>query len=185
MLGEPLPIELGNTMYAVRGRLRDGLQTVEHLAAWLHDMRTRLPMALSDSDLADLTEANLAAARQIRQAVRLLAAATVDGISLDPEAVATLNQQAGRVPRWRELWLDPEPHLVVCGTGRPVGAVLAALAEEALALFAGPHRQDLCACRGPGCVLFFVRDHPQRHWCSAGCGNRARAARYYARNRRA
>jgi predicted RNA-binding Zn ribbon-like protein len=73
---------------------------------------------------------------------------------------------------------------VVRAVGNPVRAVLAVLAEEALILFAGPRQYQLCACRGPGCVLFFVRDHPHRQWCSASCGNRARAARYYAKTRR-
>jgi predicted RNA-binding Zn ribbon-like protein len=43
-------------------------------------------------------------------------------------------------------------------------------------------RQELRACQGPGCVLFFIRDR-RREWCSHGCGNRARAARHYARAR--
>ncbi|WP_317183827.1 CGNR zinc finger domain-containing protein [Intrasporangium sp.] len=39
------------------------------------------------------------------------------------------------------------------------------------------------ACYGPGCVLYFVREHTRREWCSAGCGNRARVARHYHRTR--
>ncbi|MFH9354859.1 CGNR zinc finger domain-containing protein [Kitasatospora sp. NPDC017646] len=35
----------------------------------------------------------------------------------------------------------------------------------------------LRACPGPGCVRFFVKDHPRRGWCGPGCGNRARAGR--------
>jgi predicted RNA-binding Zn ribbon-like protein len=63
--------------------------------------------------------------------------------------------------------------------------VLARIAEEAVDLFAGPLRADLRVCRGPGCVLYFLRDHPRREWCSAGCGNRARVARHYHRHRSA
>ena len=183
LLGEPVPLELGNTLYSIRRRLYDGVQTDEQLAAWLCAMRPRLSAVLTDSDLADVTEGHLTAAREIRQAVRLLTAATVDGVPLDAELVGTLNHHAGQVPRWRELRLKPRPRLVVRGAGEPVGVVLAVLAEEALVLFAGPGEQQLCACPGPGCVLFFVRDHPHRQWCSASCGNRARAARYYARTR--
>ncbi|MDR6317410.1 putative RNA-binding Zn ribbon-like protein [Actinoplanes couchii] len=57
------------------------------------------------------------------------------------------------------------------------------MADEAIALFTGAARDDLRACPGPGCVLHFVRDSPRREWCSPGCGNRARAARHYARSR--
>jgi predicted RNA-binding Zn ribbon-like protein len=53
-------------------------------------------------------------------------------------------------------------------------------ASEVLAQQA-PH--ELKACGGPGCVLYFVRDHPRREWCSEGCGNRARVARHYRRTK--
>jgi predicted RNA-binding Zn ribbon-like protein len=32
--------------------------------------------------------------------------------------------------------------------------------------------------------LYFVKRHPRREWCSAGCGNRARVARHYHRHRK-
>ncbi|MFD2356647.1 CGNR zinc finger domain-containing protein [Nonomuraea ferruginea] len=34
-------------------------------------------------------------------------------------------------------------------------------------------------------MLYFLRDTPRREWCSAGCGNRARAARHYAKKKTA
>ena len=42
---------------------------------------------------------------------------------------------------------------------------------------------QLRACHAPGCVLYFLKDHPRREWCSTACGNRARAARHYRRHR--
>ncbi|MFH8386379.1 CGNR zinc finger domain-containing protein [Kitasatospora sp. NPDC018058] len=65
----------------------------------------------------------------------------------------------------------------------PVPAALGALAHDTAALLTGPLAADLRACHGPGCVLFFVKDHPRREWCGPGCGNRARAARHYHRQR--
>ncbi|MFC7590753.1 CGNR zinc finger domain-containing protein [Nonomuraea antimicrobica] len=183
LLGEPPPIELGNTAYAVRGRPKDGLQTVEHLATWLRDMRPRLAIPLTDADLQGVTDPDLRLARELRDVIRALAAATVNGQDLAPDTVATLNRHAGQAPRWSELRTTPEPHTTVCTAGRPVTAALAALAEDAVALFAGPARHKMCACHGPGCVLYFLRDAPRREWCSAGCGNRARAARHYAKAR--
>ncbi|MEO3795832.1 ABATE domain-containing protein [Nonomuraea sp. B10E15] len=182
-LGEPLPIELGNTTHAVRGRVRDGLHTVEHLAAWLRDMRDRLAVPLSDADLQDVTGDDLHRARELRGVIRALADAAVTGQDPAPDTVATLNRHAGSVPRWHELRLGPEPQLVVRTTGRPVAAAVAALAEDAVTLFAGPVRHEIRACQAPGCVLYFVRDSPRREWCSGGCGNRARAARHYAKKR--
>lgn len=184
ILGEPPAIELGNATYVVRGQLRDGLQTLEHLAAWLRDMRPRLAVPLTDDDLHGMTEDDLGLARELRDTIRALAEAAVNGREPAPHVVDTLNQHARRSPRWRELRIDPEPSVAVCSVGRPGAAALAALADDAISLFAGPLRHELRACQGPGCVLYFVRDTPRREWCSAGCGNRARAARHYAKVRR-
>ena len=185
MLGEPPPIELANTTYAVRGRPQDGLRTTEQLVAWLRDMRPRLAVALTDADLRTVTESDLTVARELRVVVRSLADAIVHDHIPDPDLVAALNRQVRRAPRWRELTLDPDPRAEVRSEARPVTAALAALAEEAVELFAGPFRHELHACPGPGCVLYFLRDHPRREWCSPVCGNRARAARHYAKTKRA
>jgi predicted RNA-binding Zn ribbon-like protein len=176
LLGEPLPIELANTTYAVRGRLREGLETPEHLAAWLRDMQL---------GAGEVTDDDLAAARELRGAIRTIASASAHGDALDEKAVSILNRHAAGAPRWRELRTEPEPHPVPCARDRSVAAALSAVAEEAVELFGGPRRHELRACRGPGCVLFFIRDKPRREWCSPGCGNRARAARHYARTRQA
>ncbi|MEU8629990.1 CGNR zinc finger domain-containing protein [Streptomyces sp. NPDC048669] len=46
-------------------------------------------------------------------------------------------------------------------------------------------RDALRACRAPGCILFFVQSGPARQWCSSGCGNRVRVARYASRRKSA
>jgi predicted RNA-binding Zn ribbon-like protein len=183
LLGEPLPIELGNTTYAVRGRRKDGLQTTEHLAGWLREVRPRLPITLTEDDLRDVTEEDLRLARELRDIIRALDGAAAEGRSPDPDTVTALNRHASRTPRWRELRTDPEPHTTHRTAGRPLAAALAALAEEAVDLFAGRLRHDVRACPGPGCVLYFVGDNSRREFCSGGCANRARAARHYAKSR--
>jgi predicted RNA-binding Zn ribbon-like protein len=52
-------------------------------------------------------------------------------------------------------------------------------ARESITLLGGPDAAKLRACHAPGCVLYFVKTHPRREWCSIACGNRARAARHY------
>lgn len=183
-LGEPLAIELGNATYAVRGRRRDGLQTVEHLAAWLRDMRPRLAVALTDDDLRGVTEGDLSLARELRDTIRALADAAVNGREPASDAVDTLNAHARQSPQWPELRISPKPQVVVASAGRPIATALCMLAQDAVGLFGGPLGYDVRACQGPGCVLYFVHGVPRREWCSAGCGNRARAARHYARVRR-
>src|SRR5437867_2825609 len=93
-LGEPLPIELANATYAVRGQLQEGLRTVEHLGAWLRDMRPRLENPLPDKELLALTEADAAAARELRDAIRSLAQSIVDGSAADATALRVLNRTA-------------------------------------------------------------------------------------------
>lgn len=181
LLGERLPIELANTRYAVRGRPRDGLTTTEHLAAWLRDCRARLLTGLTDDDLLGVTEGELAVARQLRDAVHALLAAVVAGDDPPEDAVATVNQVARSVPRWPQLRWGERPTMASGTVGRPVAAAVAEMADGAIDLFAGPHRELIRACRAPGCVLFFLKEHPRRTWCSEGCGNRARVARFHAR----
>jgi predicted RNA-binding Zn ribbon-like protein len=64
-----------------------------------------------------------------------------------------------------------------------VTAGLARVAQESIALLGGPEAAKLRACYAPGCVLYFVKTHPRREWCSVTCGNRARAARHYEKVR--
>jgi predicted RNA-binding Zn ribbon-like protein len=133
-------------------------------------------------DLADASPRR----RALRDALRVLAADRTH----DPrpvaeghaarvgEAVATLNAVAALAPGWptlvggRRVWAS-----AVEGEDRE----LADAAAEAVQFFAGD--AELRACLAPGCVLYFVKDHPRKAWCSVGCGNRERAARHYARHR--
>jgi predicted RNA-binding Zn ribbon-like protein len=64
-----------------------------------------------------------------------------------------------------------------------VTTALAQVAEQAVALLGGADATRLRACYAPGCVLYFVKTHPRRAWCSVACGNRVRAARHYQRAR--
>lgn len=181
LLGERLPIELANTRYALRGEPRDGLLTTEHLGAWLRDSRTRLRTTLDDGALLGVTAAELTVARQLRDAVHDLLATAVAGTDAPERAVDTVNRVARSVARWPQLRWGDQPTIESGTRGRPVAAALAEVADATVDLFAGPHRDLIRACHAPGCVLFFLKEHPRRTWCSEGCGNRARVARFHAR----
>ncbi|MGW0431027.1 CGNR zinc finger domain-containing protein [Micromonospora sp. NPDC003197] len=183
LLGEPLPLELANTTYAVRSQLRDGLETVEQLGGWLRDVSDRLGTSLGEADLAAAGPADLAVARDLRQAIRLIAQATVTGDQPPSAAIDAVNQviRAGS-PR-RELRWTSGPSAVTTSDHPPLVTALAEIAAATVDLLTGPDRAALRACQGPGCVLYFVKQHPRREWCSGGCGNRARAARYYERTK--
>ena len=198
LLGEPLPVELMNTIWADRDGLHDALRDTDGTRAWLRAVSDRADLP-SPSELDALAAADLAHLGDrlvdLRNALRRLAAevtvdprpaAASDTRELDA-AVALLRQAAAETPRWsaRSWAPDQAPSRRIRTGGQPASAALSAIAEESIHLFGQDGRERLRACLAPGCVLYFVKDHPRREWCSASCGNRARAARHYQRHRRA
>ncbi|MDI2127308.1 CGNR zinc finger domain-containing protein [Yinghuangia seranimata] len=186
-LGEPLAVEYGNTWHAVRGTrggLHDALATPETLAAWLVEHGGRFPEGVADAALAGLRAEDLPRWTALRDAIRTVEQAVVTGTAPDADALATVNTAAAAAPRVPRLVLDADGRLTAVEVADPhPHAALAALAASAIDVFGGPQAAALRACEGPGCVLFYVRNHPRRGWCSPGCGNRARVARYHERHK--
>jgi predicted RNA-binding Zn ribbon-like protein len=179
--GEPVPVRLMNTIWADRFGVHDSLITPDQLAGWLHSVGL-----VSEPDRAP-SVSQLRAARQLRDALRRLAAvhthdprpAAASAIRDVEDAVAIVNAAVAQaaVPTLRH-------HAGVLGlaaTKPDPRRVLATVALEAIELLTGP-AATLQACLAPGCVLYFVKDHGRREWCSPACGNRARAARHYSRH---
>lgn len=181
LLGEPLPIELVNTLYAGRSQLVDGLATPNDLVAWLRPHRSQL-----QTDVAAANGVRANEFRQLREALRALFQATLEHERPPVTDVDRLNRMSAMAPAFPRLdWSSPgEPQVALqFGGDDPAAAALAEAAQTAIELLGRPDRERLRACHAPGCVLFFLKDHPRREWCSAGCGNRARAARHYRRHR--
>lgn len=195
LLGEPLPVELMNTIWADRDGVHDELTHPEGLAAWLRGVQPRLAPADGPSlaQLSNPSADELRRFRQLRDALRRLAAVTTGDTRLaqdtgsDPltAAVSAVNEACAYAPSWSALmWTgDGGPARTDVADGTLPARILSRVAEEGVRLFTGPGRAELRACHGPRCVLFFVRSHPRREWCSADCGNRARVARHYRRRR--
>jgi predicted RNA-binding Zn ribbon-like protein len=124
--------------------------------------------------------------RELRDALRVLAAdRTADPRPVAAghrrrvaEAVATLNDVSALAPSWPVL---ADGAVETACDAAPEQRRLGEPAAEAVRFFASD--PELRACLAPGCVLYFVKDHPRRAWCSTACGNRVRAARHYARHR--
>ena len=194
LIGEPLPVEFMNTMWADRSGIHDSLATAAEASGWITALAPRLSAILGER-VVELTTTDVTDLRRLRDAGRRLAAqhtedpreraasATTDA----QEAVATVNASAGRAPSWPVLEFGGERSFTARSeaAGTSAEALISALAAETIALFGQGDNLDLRACLAPGCVLYFIKDHPRREWCSAACGNRARAARHYARHRRA
>jgi predicted RNA-binding Zn ribbon-like protein len=180
LLGEPLPVELVNTCFARRGVPVDGLRTPQDLAAWLAAHREQFETAVDPQAAGQ----HLDEVRTLRDTLRELFSAVVAGQRPADAAIATLNRLSRQAPTAPQLdWLPPgQPSVTVRpATADPGAVVLAELARAGIRLLGGPDGRRLRACQAPGCTLFFVKQHPRREWCSEACGNRARAARHYAR----
>lgn len=195
VLGEPVPVELMNTLWADRNGVHDALAAPGDAAGWLTALHERLPRGADVATWArGAGEVEVAevwsALRALRDATRALAArrtsdprtAGVSGMS-SQDALDQLNSLAKTAPSWPVLaWPDGAAPTVTSQAAQNAGQVaLSWLAREAIDLIGGSRGEELRACLAPGCVLYFVRHHPRREWCSDSCGNRARQARHYQR----
>jgi len=176
-LGEPLPIDFANTVMVVRqGEEVDLLATRDDLRKWLTAERERL------GDCA-FAIAHLAEIRALRDAVRGALSAAATGATPTPQALERLNAASAGAPvapqvdvgRDGELRMDERP-----ASPDPLARLLARLARSTVTLLTGPERERLHVCDAPSCGMLFLG---RRRWCSAACGNRARAARHYRRTR--
>jgi predicted RNA-binding Zn ribbon-like protein len=182
---EPVPVRLMNTIWADASGPQDDLTTTADVGDWL------LATGVSDR-ITRPSRHELERARLLRDALRRLAAFVTNDTrhaarsplaDLD-EAIAAVNALAADAPT--NLLALHQGQLTVAGDRAvsPATLALAAVATDAVHLLTGPNATQLRACQAPGCVLYFVKSHPRREWCSEACGNRVRAARHYQRSRK-
>jgi predicted RNA-binding Zn ribbon-like protein len=179
--GEPLPIELHNTLWCAPGGTPvDGLADRQGLHGWLSAMAAELPVQPTAVDPDRLEDFH-----QLRGAVRTALHAALESKQPSAASVQVLNAASAASPHSVSLAEHGGgPRIEVAyQAADPIDVVLGVLASDTIELVAGPDAAKLRACGAPGCVLMFVKDHPRREWCSAACGNRARQARHYARTR--
>jgi predicted RNA-binding Zn ribbon-like protein len=163
LVGEPLSLDLLNTRWNTGGP-HDLLIDTSGLATWLRSA------GLADRCRADgdTLRAVLVAREAIHAAVEESTFDMLNGV-LDHGRVRRRLTEDGPVddadvadPAWIPAWLAADDYL--------------RLLREA------PDR--VRACAHPHCVLYFydTSKNGTRRWCSmAACGNRAKAARHYAR----
>jgi predicted RNA-binding Zn ribbon-like protein len=127
------------------------------------------------------TDADVADARALRETVRLLTIAVLDGAPVPAAPLAELQR-----------WLDADvPLRAVERAGRPAparpvapAAALARVARQALEHLGGPEAEHLHACSDDECRMAFLDPSGRRRWCAPGrCGVRARVRAHRARAR--
>jgi predicted RNA-binding Zn ribbon-like protein len=127
------------------------------------------------------TDADVADARALRETLRLLTIAVLDGAPVPAAPLAALQR-----------WLDADvPLRAVERAGRPAAgqpptpaAALARVARQALEHLGGPEAAHLHACSDDECRMAFLDPAGRRRWCAPGrCGVRARVRAHRARAR--
>jgi predicted RNA-binding Zn ribbon-like protein len=195
LLGEPVAVELMNTIWADREGVHDALDGPAEASAWLRAIRHAAESVITadaSAPLPTLGDDLIDRLRTLRDALRRLAAeATSDPRSAANSPIADiatavdeLNNAAAAAPSWSRLHWPRRvkaPARTLHAAATADEALLSQIAENGIALFS-ENRSQLRACLGPGCILYFVKHHPRREWCSAACGNRARVARHYRRH---
>ncbi|ATL81313.1 hypothetical protein SMALA_1078 [Streptomyces malaysiensis subsp. malaysiensis] len=174
---EHLSLALANSAIALPGgHTIDLLGTPAQTNRWL----TERGLAPVDAGMREMCAAQL---RSLREQIRSLFASRAEGLPALPAAITAINDAMTRVPtapllRWDDKTgpyrTAPHPTTAI------VDHALATLAADAADLLTGPTADRLTACGSTPCNRYLLR-HGRRHWCSTRCGDRARAARAYAR----
>jgi predicted RNA-binding Zn ribbon-like protein len=160
-----LAVDLANTLWRSSDGEHDLLETAAGLGEWLAERgisarpeeRMRAALVHTRSVLREVFEGDLGAEERLNA---ILARGLVIR-SLERGLVRqrpVLTDQA-----WELAWLAADDYLRLRDSGA----------------------DSIRQCEHPACVLYFYDTTGRRRWCSmAGCGNRAKAQRHYARQRR-
>jgi predicted RNA-binding Zn ribbon-like protein len=172
-----LALDFVNSAIALPGgQFIDLLGTPETTNRWLAERG----LAPADAGVQEMCTTQL---RSLREHVRALFAARVAGLPALPAALSAVNVALSKAPTAALLQWDDKsgPYRAVpCPTDETLDHALATLAANTADLLTGPDAERLTACGSSPCNRYLLR-HGRRHWCSTRCGDRARAARAYAR----
>ncbi|MFF2183775.1 ABATE domain-containing protein [Streptomyces sp. NPDC058155] len=159
------------------GQSYDLLAAPESAMRWL----TARDLTTPDVQLYEVCAQRM---RALRAHVRALFAARVDNATPPEEPLRAVNEALTAVPTAPLLAWDGAQGLrriQAHPTDQAVNHALATLAADAADLLTGSDAGLLAACGSAPCDRFLLRTHGRRQWCSTRCGDRARAARAYAR----
>lgn len=175
--GEPLAVDLADTLVTVTDPVTDLLIDGDRCAQWWALQRDRLP--------PEAGVPALGATRSLRDAIRLVLDAVVAGSDASA-ALDVVNRAASGAPSAPQVhhlngeWLQHQAF----HTSDPAAVSLGVVAASLIGILTGPAVERLRRCANPGCSMLFVAEDARRKWCTQNiCGNRMRVARHYQRHR--
>jgi predicted RNA-binding Zn ribbon-like protein len=169
-----ISLDLCSTLLWRRTRPVEQLRSPADLARW------RYEAGLGQAPHPP-TEADVAEARRLREAIYGLLSAHIRGAQLPARDVATVNAAARhpcRIPSlgpWGELRHDD---------GEPFAAALSAVSRDAIELITGPWSGRIRECAAADCAFLFVDTSRSgiRRWCAMNrCGNREHVRKHRSR----
>ncbi|MEU4390035.1 ABATE domain-containing protein [Kribbella sp. NPDC023855] len=158
------------------GHFVDLMGTPEATNRWL----AAHGLAPADAGVQEMCATQL---RSLREHFRALFGARSSGLPVLPAALTAVNDAMTRVStaallRWDEK--EGPYREASCPPNQILDRALATLADNAADLLTGPDAESLALCESSPCNRYLLR-RGRRQWCSVRCGDRARAARAYAR----
>ncbi|MGW4767382.1 ABATE domain-containing protein [Nocardia sp. NPDC004278] len=172
-----LALDFADSAYVLPGgHFIDLLGTPESTNRWLAERG----LAPADAGVQEMCATQL---RVLREHIRALFAARVARQPALPAALSAVNDALSRTPTAALLQWDEKKgpyRAALCPPNEILDRALATLAAAAADLLTGSDADFLTICYSAPCNRYLIR-HGRRHWCSTRCGDRARAARAYAR----
>ncbi|WP_218020287.1 CGNR zinc finger domain-containing protein [Nocardia sienata] len=172
-----LALDFADSAYVLPGgHLIDLLGTPQSTNRWLADRG----LAPADAGVQEMCATQL---RVLREHVRALFAARVERHPVLPAALSAVNDALSRTPTAALLQWDETngPYrAALCPPNEILDRALATLAEDTADLLTGSDADFLTTCDSDPCNRYLIC-RGRRRWCSTRCGDRARAARAYAR----
>jgi len=176
-LGTVLATSFTGTLSERRGDPVERIPTPQRLVDWL---------AVSGLAVESCTTAQLARARELREAIHAAATAAATEKALPGSAVQVINDcsAGGRAaailtPEGNRQWR--------LSSASRVEDALSVIAADAISVIAGERDGRLALCASPTCraAFFDTSQSRTRKWCDMNtCGNRQKKARFNAKQRK-
>jgi predicted RNA-binding Zn ribbon-like protein len=185
-LGDPLAIDLANTVRRRGWRYTELIRSPADLGDWLDHERGRLAVpgeAVRDDVREDGLDDDLVARfLALRDHALELLRAAASGRPRAAAAAQAVNALVLAAPAARLLSDDPGGYRTQPAAPADPGArLLGDLAAAVVDLLTGPDAAQLTLCDAPGCGQLYLRHRPNQQWCNPLCGTRARSGRHSSR----
>jgi len=171
-----LALDLPATLaFRLKAEPKDLLTTPEDLVRWL------VAAGLVPDPVAG-TEADLLAARELREALYHLAWACIHNEPFETHDLAVVNRWAAEPLPIAQLGAKG-----LTWSGKGVRTSLATVAKDGVELFGGPLAPRVRNCANKGCAILFVDTSRsgRRRWCSmSACGNKAKVGAFRGRRQK-